>query len=555
MALQKKIVQTGDYAWKSWSNGYVICLTLTEENTNIAANTSEVSYQFTISNTDNNRFVDGGHSWTISIADQAIEIGNFTFDLRENYTTQTIAEGRLTVPHHSDGRLEMPYAVSIPDIRSGNRYGPPGMTLSGVWELTAIPRVSTVSCPLGIIGKQVTVMIQKADESYRHTVTYNFGGIRGTVAELTQSREISWTIPMECYTKIPNAKRGVGSLYCKTYQGETLLGETSCQFYADIDEATCRPVITPRVEDINETTCRLTGDSSTLIRYHSDVSVTVDYAAQNAAALTACSMHHNGKTYGQTALVIPCAESGSFAFSATDSRGLTTAVELERPLIPYVKLSCNLANSKPDGEGDMPIFLSGNYFAGSFGAEDNSLIVQYRYKRSGTTWQDTEEQWHTVQPVITGNTYTADTVLTGLDYQQAYTIQARAVDKLATVKTVEYTVRAIPVFDWGEEDFAIHGDLSVDGTVSLQNRGVLNTPYVQTHYWRVKGGVTLQNAVDFVRTRTTDCAFITMIQGDAYPFVGVLVGSVCINGNYGAGVLYDYAGGAQPFRLLGGELQ
>ncbi|MBQ8748795.1 MAG: hypothetical protein IJZ14_03215 [Oscillospiraceae bacterium] len=99
MALQTKTIATGDYAWQSWSNGYAISLTLTEESTDIAANTSLVSYLFTISNTNNNRFYQNNMSWSISIGGQTIAINHFNFDLSSNYTTQTIASGVLTVAH------------------------------------------------------------------------------------------------------------------------------------------------------------------------------------------------------------------------------------------------------------------------------------------------------------------------------------------------------------------------------------------------------------------------------------------------------------------------
>ena len=118
MALQTKTVATGDYAWKSWSNGYVISLTLTEEAVDIAANTSLVSYLFTISNTNNNRFVDNNNSWSVSVGGQSIAINNFNFNLGSDYTTQTIVTGQVTVPHNPDGTLHMPYDVAIPNIQS-----------------------------------------------------------------------------------------------------------------------------------------------------------------------------------------------------------------------------------------------------------------------------------------------------------------------------------------------------------------------------------------------------------------------------------------------------
>ena len=217
--MQTKTVSTGDYAWKSWSNGYVISLTLTEEETDANANTSLVSYLFTISNTNNNRFIANYNSWTISIGGQDIAIKNFNFNLNENYTTQTIASGKLRVAHNADGTCHMSYDVSIPNIQSWNQYGPPAMALSGTWELTPIPQMSSIFCPVGTIGKPVTISIHKADAELSHTVTYAFGSLAGTVAERTQQNELQWTIPTAFYTQIPNTRRGTGTLTCRTYNG------------------------------------------------------------------------------------------------------------------------------------------------------------------------------------------------------------------------------------------------------------------------------------------------------------------------------------------------
>ncbi len=456
MALQTKTVATGDYAWKSWSNGYVISLTLTEESTDIAANTSLVSYLFTISNTNNNRFIDNNNSWSISIGGQNIPINGFNFALGEDYTTQIIASGQVVVTHNSDGTLDMPYDVSVPNIQSWNRYGPPAMSLSGTWMLTSIPRASAVSCPVGTIGKPVAVSIHKAGEGLSHTLTYCFGNLQGTVAEKTQQSQVQWLIPTEFYTQIPTERRGNGTLVCKTYSGSSLVGESSCLFYADIDEAACQPVVSALVADVNSVTIALTGDSNTFVRYYSDAGITAAYSAQNSAAVVNYTMTHNGRPYTAADITVEDVENGAFNFSVTDSRGLTANLSVTKAVVPYVKLTCNLANNKPDVGGNMTVSVSGNYFGGSFGAERNSLRLQYRYKLSGTSWQDTEAEWQSLEPMVTENGYTAGADLSGLDYQKAYTFQARAIDKLETVYSAEYTARAMPVFDWSENDFRFH---------------------------------------------------------------------------------------------------
>ncbi len=550
MAIQTKTFTTGDYAWKSWSNGYVIALTLTEESTNIAANTSLVSYLFTISNTNNNRFADNNNSWHISVGGQEISINNFDFNLGSNYTTQTIASGQLTVAHNPDGTLNMPYNVSIPNILSWNQYGPPAMALSGTWALTPIPRASTVSCPSCTVGKPVTISIQKADRGFTHTVNYWFGNLQGTVAERTGENTVQWTVPTEFYTQIPSAKLGEGTLICKTYNGDTLVGESRCKLLALIDEAACQPVISARVEDVNSATLALTGDGDTFVRYYSDVLVEAAYAAKNSATVAAYTMTHNGKSYKTDTVTVADIENGAFAFVVTDSRGLTANLSVNKSVIPYVKLTCNLTNNKPDAEGNMVLSVSGNFFAGSFGAVSNELIVQYRYKRKGSSWQE----WQTMEHSVSGNTYTGQTHLSGLDYQKAYTFQARAIDKLATVNSTQYTAIATPVFDWGERDFAIHGDLQVDGAISVGGVPVLNTSNVQTYCWQISGGVSIQSVMDFIAACKKDCAFIVMIQGTAYPFVGMAVGAVTASGKFGAFTLYDYQHGVRSCRLSEGNI-
>lgn len=554
MEIQTTTVTTGDYGWKSWSNSYVISLKLTEESTDTAANTSLVSYRFTISNTNNNRFYAYNNSWTISVGGQEIAISRFDFDLGSNNTTQTIASGQVTVEHNADGTLLMPYHVSIPNILAWNENGPPAMALSGTWELTTIPRASGVSCPVCTIGSTVTVSVSKAGDGFTHTLEYSFGGLSGTIAEETGQTEVVWEVPSDFYSQIPSASRGYGSITCMTYSGGSLIGESECPLVADIDEEACRPEISAQIADVNDATIALSGDSGTLIRYYSDARVTAEYSAKNSAEVTDYTMVHNGEAYTGADVTVENVENGVFDFAVTDSRGLVTELSVTKPVVPYVKLTCNLGYDKPDTEGNMTLSVSGNYFNGSFGAADNSLSVVYRYKLSGTPWLDTPEEWQSLEPVITENGYVAHAALSGLDYQRAYTFQARAVDALDTANSPEYTARATPVFDWGERDFSVHGDLQVDGSVLLGNTPVLNTSRVQTLYRNVSGGVSIQSVADFMASCTEDFTFIVMLRGDAYPYVGMAVGMVCSNGQFGAATLYDYHNGVQSCRLFEGEL-
>ena len=209
-----------------------------------------------------------------------------------------------------------------------------------------------------------------------------------------------------------------------------------------------KPTISPTIIDSNSTTVALTGNSSKLVKFYSNAKITMGAVAVKKATLTSKKVTCGSKSLTADG-TINAVESGTFTFTATDNRGNTTTKDVTTSFVEYVKLSCNLDNSMPTGEGNMTVKVNGNYFNGSFGAVSNTLSVYYRYKVDGGAYSN----WAAMTVTKSGNTYAATASLTGLDYQAAYVFQAYAVDKLATVYSVERKVKAKPVFDWSGSDF------------------------------------------------------------------------------------------------------
>lgn len=456
MALQTYTWETGDYAYQSWSNGYKIHLTLTEESTSTANNTSLVSYKFWVSNGSNNRFTDNDWDWTISIGGQTIAINNFNFYVYPYNVTQTIASGQITVTHNSDGSLNMPYNVSVPNVKASNKYGMPAMALSGTWALTTIPRASGVSCSTANIGTAPTITISSASSSFTHTLTYLFGTLSGTIVERTSSTVYTdWVLPTTFYSQIPNATSGFGTIYCHTYNGSTHIGTSSCIFTAKVNESISRPTITATITDQNSVTRALTGDSSILVRYYSTAYVAMTATAQNSATLVWQAITNGSTTYETSTATFANVETGVFSLSATDSRGFTTTVGRNlvtaNKFVSYVRLTCNIENTKPDASGNITVKCDGSYFNGSFGAVANTLTVKCRYKNQSGTYSD----WYTMTTVKNGNYYGAYTSFTipDFNYQAAYTFECQATDELTTVTSAPNTAKSMPVFHWSETDF------------------------------------------------------------------------------------------------------
>ena len=226
------------------------------------------------------------------------------------------------------------------------------------------------------------------------------------------------------------------------------------------------PTLNPTVVDNNATTKALTGDANKLVKYYSNAYYTINAAAVKEATLSSQKVTHNGSSKTTATGTYNAVENASFTFEAKDSRGNTTTKTITKTLINYVKLTCN-QKIRISAEGTATIDITGNYFNGSFGATANTLTVEYRYKTQGGSYSS----WTAVTASKSGNSYTAQATKTGLNYQTTYVFQCRAIDKINTggVNTEEKTVKSLPVFDWGENDFHIHGNLIVEGTVTGSN--------------------------------------------------------------------------------------
>lgn len=219
------------------------------------------------------------------------------------------------------------------------------------------------------------------------------------------------------------------------------------------------PTLNPTAADEGVNSFTLTGDANKIIKYWNYVKVNSGGAAVKGATIKSQKIVCGSKSINSGSGYFSNVETADFTFSITDSRGNTTTQTLKKTLINYVKLTCNLATKNPTTDGKMYFKISGNYFNGSFGKVANTLLVQYRYKQDDGAWGN----WTNATATKSGNTYSAEVNLTGLDYRSVYTFQARAQDELWKaennfVATSEKKVKSIPVFDWGENDFQFNVD-------------------------------------------------------------------------------------------------
>lgn len=490
MALQTKV-------YTQTSNTFTLELTLTENSTSVSGNSSSVSYTLKLKSTTKDFYqyrvgasvsLDGK---TVATRDRytAPQIGIGT------YSSVTLLSGTTTISHNSDGSKSISVGYSL-DMASAS-YTPGPMSGSGSMTLTTIPReASMTSAPnftdednptiqysnpanlpiyayIEVAGQSRPIAERKITGS---SYTFNFTDVeRNTLRSLNTT---SNTQPMRFVVR---TDMGGYSLYAWLDRTLTIKNP--------------KPTLSPTVVDSNAKTVALTGRNSKLVKYYSNAKVTF-----GANAVKGASLRSRKVTCGNKSLTadgtINAVETGKFSFSVTDSRGNTTAKTVTKDMVNYVRLSCNLGDGMPDGEGTFALEVTGACFYGSFGAVDNTLAVEYRYRVQGAeTW----EEWTAVDSVLPlGFTYLARARVEGLDYQATYQFQARATDKLETVTTPEKTVKSLPTFDWSGKDFNFNVPVRARGYSLLGAAVAMTNPYAMdvtvtkgANYSSVTGSATL----------------------------------------------------------------
>ena len=461
------------------SNQITLRFNWSQASQSIANNNSVVNWSLQLISTNGTISSSASKSWSVTVNGTNYS-GTNTVGISTN-TTKTLASGSTTIAHNADGTKSFSFSFSQQFDISYSGVGWIGTKSgSGSGTLTTIPRTSSVSSTNANIGENITITINRASGSFTHTLTYAFCNLTGTIATKTSATSVSWTIPTSFYAQIPNAKSSWGRIICQTYSGNTLIGSSECRFDVYVKESTNKPTLSPTVKDTNATTKALTGDENKFIKYYSSANFSFGASAKNSATVKTYNLTVGSQVTSNSTGTFTNVDSASFVFGVVDSRGFSASQTVNKTLINYVKLTCAMTVSNPTADGKCTLTINGNYFNGSFGATNNTLTVQYR-TNSGS--------WINATATLSGNTYKATVNLTGLDYTQSYTFQAKAVDKLATATTDSKTVKSTPIFDWGATDFHFHVPVAIMGNETFHNGNCTTSADSICRTWRYPNGM------------------------------------------------------------------
>lgn len=403
--------------------------------------------------------------------------GSKSFSLT-NRVWKNVYSGKRTFTHNADGTLTVTLSAT------GSLSGTPLTSTSCRGEISVNPIVRAAT---------ITAAPDFTDED-NPTITYsNPGGsavdslaacisITGEADNVgyreidktgtTYTFELTETERDTLRYASPNSNTIPVYFFIKTSMGGT---EHLSSLQKTLTIINSAPIVSATAKDIDYTTLNATGNADIVVKGYTDINYTITATALKGATITGYkALCGDGKSSTESTGTLNNVSSNVFTFSATDSRGNTTNHTINKQFIDYTKLTNNTRGTL-NADGELTIYISGNYYNGSFGSNANTLTTQYRYKLEGSEYSD---NWITIDTDMSGNTYAATDMINGLNYKKSYIIQTRVYDNIDIVYSSELKINAYPVFDWGKEDFAvnvntaINGDMTITGDIIIGGRSL-----------------------------------------------------------------------------------
>lgn len=413
-------------------------ITITQNSQNIANNTSNVTVKCIVTTS--------GASYNMYEKPGTCTIDGKTYDFEHNIPSNsatTVYSRTMNISHKADGTKTLSASFKY---ETGISAGTVSASTSK--KLTTIPRTSKVSLSKTNfnIGETITINTNRASSSFTHTIVIKFNG-KTVRTQNNVGANYSWNTN-ELYKYIPNANKATGTVTLTTYSGSTKIGTSTVNFTANVVNS--NPNFSNfDVEDINEVTLSLTGNSNKYIKKYSNAKVTITAANKMTTKNSATPNSYNVVAgdanqvvnYSDTASVeatINNINSNTISVYAIDSRNNQTGVTKSLDIIEYTEVLLQSINiERENGVGtNVLITANGKYSAIDFGQVINILdTIEIRKKStSSTEW----EKWISIKNLFTinnedGSFYTTSKLIETMTFDLGveYDIQVRVKDKLS----------------------------------------------------------------------------------------------------------------------------
>ncbi len=281
----------------------------------------------------------------------------------------------------------------------------------------------------GILNHSQGITINRANSSFKHTVTYSWAGATGTIADKTSSTTISWTPPLSLATNLPNASSAVCTLTCKTYDGGTYIGQKTTTITLWVAGYQKLKIDTVTVSD---TVAAVYNNFDSYVQGRSKVKfvTTLDSDDAYGATLQSCVVSFNNQSLSGTTVTSNIVQNYGnvpYTVTITDSRGRTDTSSGTLSVYQYSAPVASISTlTRVDGT---PTSATVSYaWSISSVGDQNTKQVKVKYKLVSAASYTTATT-ATPDDYIGNDTYT----ITGLASSEAYDVLVEVKDVFATV--------------------------------------------------------------------------------------------------------------------------
>lgn len=227
-----------------------------------------------------------------------------------------------------------------------------------------------------------------------------------------------------------------------------------------------KPTLNVTLVDTNQRSLAVTGNNQIFVRGISDVQFNLGAQVYKGASYKLYYIQNGDNLLNQTSGYLTEVTSDTFYAYVEDNRGYFAAEEIVMPTgrwVDYFPLTCKIKSALLDANGTCAVTITGKYFQGTFGAVSNRMRMEYNITDESTSQVVYSDVKNISPSVDSQGNYSYDFTIPNLNYLGRYSLRVLAIDEVMTNYSQASTIiGAIPVFDWGKEDFAFYVPVSIN---------------------------------------------------------------------------------------------
>lgn len=332
------------------------------------------------------------------------------------------------------------------------------------YNLPVSPAMSTLTASNGVLGTKQNLAVTRYDSTFTHTITYECGGVSGTICTKSTATTVEFTPPLSLAARNTTGSSVTITFTITTYSGNTTIGSTARSITASIP-ASVVPTVSMALSDA----MGYLGVYGGYVQGQSKLSVKLTTGQAYGSAIKSYRITVGSlvfTTNGCTTDALTTAGEITVTASVTDARGRTGTASTKITVIKYTTpTTTSITAARCDASGNLQ--SGGDHMLVVFSARVTPLselngaeyAVEYRQRGSSDVWNSINLS------ELSGN-YAPDSVACILpaDTSLAWDVRLSAKDDFCTIPSIVQAVAvAYELIQWDTEISSVSiGQLAVD---------------------------------------------------------------------------------------------